>query len=74
MLASTQYNRHGSARFDVQKGYADTPTIRNARSLLFPFHSPCAGRARRLPRALLALGRAQAVAITSGYRLHAPSE
>ena len=45
MLASTPYNRRGSARFDVQKGYADTPTIRNARSLLFPFHSPCARRA-----------------------------
>jgi hypothetical protein len=40
MLASTPYNRHGSARFDAQKSYADTPTIRNARSLLFPFHSP----------------------------------
>ena len=27
MLASTPYNRHGSARFDVQKSYADTPTL-----------------------------------------------
>jgi hypothetical protein len=40
MLASTPYNRHGSARFDAQKGYAGTPTIRSARSLSFPFHSP----------------------------------
>ena len=53
MLESTPYNRHGSARFDVQKGYAGTSTIRNARSLLFPFHSS---------RALLAHGRAQAIA------------
>jgi uncharacterized protein (DUF983 family) len=45
MLASTSYNRDGSARFDVQKGYADTPTIRNARSLLFPLHSLGAERA-----------------------------
>ena len=40
MLASTPYNRHASARFDCQKGYADTPTIRNALSLSFPFRSP----------------------------------
>jgi hypothetical protein len=40
MLASTLRNRHGSARLDVQKGYAGTPTIGNARSLWFPFHSP----------------------------------
>ena len=35
----------GSARFDVQKGYAGTPTIGNARSLWFPFHSPGATEA-----------------------------
>jgi hypothetical protein len=47
MLASTPYNRHRSARLDAQKGYADTPTIRNARSLLFPFHSPGANHTGR---------------------------
>jgi hypothetical protein len=41
-LASTLRNRHGSAWLDAQKGYAGTPTIRNALSLLFPFHSPAA--------------------------------
>ncbi len=40
MLASTLRNRHGSARLDTQKGYAGMPTIGNALSLLFPFHSP----------------------------------
>ena len=45
MLASTSYNRHGAARLDTQKGYAGTPTIRNARSLLFPFLSPGAMKA-----------------------------
>ena len=40
MLASTLRNRHRSARLDAQKGYAGTPTIGNARSLWFPFHSP----------------------------------
>ncbi len=39
MPASTPYNRRGSALFDVQKGYAFTPTIGNTRSLSFPFHS-----------------------------------
>ena len=28
------------SRLDAQKGYAGTPTIGNARSLWFPFHSP----------------------------------
>ena len=42
MLASTPHNHHWSARFDCQKGYADTPTIRNALSLSIPFHSPAA--------------------------------
>jgi len=43
VLASTPHNRHRSARLvrlDAQKGYAGTPTIRNAQSLWFPFHSP----------------------------------
>ena len=39
MQASTLRNRHGSARLDAQNGYAGTPTIGNARSLWFPFHS-----------------------------------
>ena len=34
------HNRHGSARLDAQKSYAGTPTIGNAQSLWFPFHSP----------------------------------
>src|SRR5262252_1732746 len=74
MLTSTPHNRHRSTRLDAEKSYAGTPTIGNARLLWFPFHSPGAGRARRSPRALLADGRAQTVAITSGYRLHAPYE
>jgi hypothetical protein len=55
MLASTPYNRHGSAQFEAQKNYADTSTIRNARLLLFPFHSPgameaCERGVERRPR------------------------
>lgn len=40
VLAGTPHNRHKSARLDAQKGYAGMPTIRNARSLSFLFHSP----------------------------------
>src|SRR6516225_1597001 len=40
MLANTPHNRHRSARLDARKSYAGTPTIGNARSLWFPFHSP----------------------------------
>jgi hypothetical protein len=40
MLASTPPNRHRSARLEAQKDYASTPTIGNARSSWFPFHSP----------------------------------
>lgn len=72
MLASTPYNRYASALLDAQKGYAATPTIRNARSLLFLFHASGAAR-RRSRRALLAHGAAQTIVITSGYRLHALS-
>lgn len=63
---STLRNRHGSARLDAQKGYAGTPTIRNARSLLFPFRSPGAmegGSVRR--RASTASSRGER---TSGAR------
>src|SRR5260370_10477643 len=40
MLANTPHNRHRSTRLDARKSYAGTPTIGNARSLWFPFHSP----------------------------------
>ena len=39
MLASTPYKPSRASPFDTQKGYADTPTTRNAQSLLFLFHS-----------------------------------
>jgi len=42
MLASTPYDRYGSARVDAQNSYADTSPVGNALSLLFPFHSPYA--------------------------------
>ena len=57
---STLRNRHGSARLDAQKGYAGTPTIRNARSLLFPFRSPGAmegGSVRRRASTASSRGR-----------------
>jgi len=38
--ASTPHNRHRSAGLDAPKSYAGTPTIGNARSLWFSFHSP----------------------------------
>src|SRR6478609_7835050 len=45
MLASTPHYRHRSARLDALKSYAGTPTIGNAGSLWFPFHSPGATEA-----------------------------
>lgn len=42
MLASTPFNGFRSVRSARYKGYAETPIIRNARLLLFPFQLPVA--------------------------------